>query len=155
MRAIAADARQRQPGDDDHHHFNQFHLLRALRDRPRTLREIAAFHHVTPSTMSRSVETLVQKGWVTRQDNPRDRREVILSLTESGRQEMEAMIARMRDNVAAFLSGLDEAELERAYDGLQVLGTLLVHEDCYPPVSSGPGHSPIPTPTTTMESDPR
>jgi DNA-binding MarR family transcriptional regulator len=100
--------------------------------RPQTLREVASHHHVTPSTMSRTIDGLVQRGWVARQDNPRDRREVILTLTDTGRAAMEEMDARMRDTVAAVLGRLSEDDLARLYDGLRVLDPLVSPEDAAP-----------------------
>lgn len=128
MRGIAAEARQ-QKHPDEPHPLAHFHVLRAIGCQPQTLREIAAHHHVTPSTMSRTIDLLVQKNWVTRQDNPRDRREVILGLTDEGRAAMAASIDHWREMVAMTLGRLDEAELARLYDGLRVLERLVPADD--------------------------
>jgi DNA-binding MarR family transcriptional regulator len=75
--------------------------------------------------MSRSIDLLVRKAWVTRESNPDDRRQVLLSLTDEGRAAHAAMVQHMQDAVTQLIEQLDDGERAKLYDGLSVLRTLL------------------------------
>jgi len=63
----------------------QFHLLEPLSTGPRTNRELAEQAGISAPTATRMVNGLLQRGLVTRIDDPIDRRAVVISLTDSGR----------------------------------------------------------------------
>jgi DNA-binding MarR family transcriptional regulator len=147
MRTIGGIARQRRPEGDEAVNPGQIHLLHLLARKPRSLRELAVTHHVTPSTMSRMVDLLVGRGWVARQADPEDRRQVVLSLTPIGQAKLAEAEALLREAVAGLLGQLDAEERGRLYDGLRALGSLLArlereHE------ASCPAHGPIARPST-------
>jgi DNA-binding MarR family transcriptional regulator len=85
MRNLGGAMRQCKSGEEEHLNMGQFRMLGMLHAAPRTLSELAASHHVTPSTMSRTIDVLVRKAWVARETDPADRRQVILTLTGEGR----------------------------------------------------------------------
>src|SRR6476661_1544702 len=64
---------------------HQFSVLCRLEDTPRTPGELAEIEKVSAPSMTRTVAGLVERALVERTDDPQDRRQVILSLTESGR----------------------------------------------------------------------
>jgi DNA-binding MarR family transcriptional regulator len=100
-----------------------------LHNAPRTLSELAANHHVTPSTMSRTIDVLVRKAWVARETDPADRRQVILTLTGEGRAALEAIGQYTQDAVTGMLARLDDQERARLYDGLMVLRKLSTSDE--------------------------
>ncbi|HEY3229705.1 MAG TPA: MarR family transcriptional regulator, partial [Roseiflexaceae bacterium] len=116
---------QNRGSDEERHNMGQFRMLEILRRGSCSLSGLAAMHHVTPSTMSRSIDVLVRKGWVTRENDPHDRRQVILSLTEEGRAAHAAVNQHTQEMLAQLLEQLDEQERARLYDGLSVLQKLL------------------------------
>lgn len=124
MRGLHGAMRQRKGADDEPHTFGQFRMLAMLEHEPRTLSALAAIHHVTPSTMSRSVDVLVRKAWVARRPDLKDRRQVILTITDEGRSAHAAMIQLTQDAVTDLIAQLDEGERARLYDGLSVLQAL-------------------------------
>jgi DNA-binding MarR family transcriptional regulator len=75
---------------------HQFSVLCRLEEAPRTPGELAEIERVAKPSMTRTVGSLVERGLVLRQDDPLDRRSVILSLTEDGRRSLAA-IRRKRD----------------------------------------------------------
>ena len=75
---------------------HQFSVLCRLEEAPRTPGELADIERVAKPSMTRTVGALVERGLVLRQDDPLDRRSVILSLTEDGRRSLAA-IRRKRD----------------------------------------------------------
>ncbi|HLW90176.1 MAG TPA: MarR family transcriptional regulator [Roseiarcus sp.] len=54
-----------------------------------TLGALAALEQVRQQSMSQSVDALEQRGWAQRAPDPNDRRQVIVSLTENGREALE------------------------------------------------------------------
>lgn len=55
---------------------------------------------VNPSTAMRMVDRLVSADLVVRRVNPRNRREIVIDLTEHGRRTVEEVMARRRREVA-------------------------------------------------------
>jgi DNA-binding MarR family transcriptional regulator len=49
-----------------------------------TMKELAQFTSIDRTTLTRMIDQMVAAGWVTREHAVRDRRQVILNLTESG-----------------------------------------------------------------------
>ena len=58
-----------------------------------TIGELAAFERVKPPSMTRTVSCLEEAGYVTRRPHESDRRQILVSLTERGR---EAVLADRR-----------------------------------------------------------
>ncbi|GAA4728840.1 hypothetical protein GCM10023216_20280 [Isoptericola chiayiensis] len=78
---------------------------------PLTQREIAARNEVTEQTMSRVLARLERSGYVTREDDPRDRRRRAVTITDLGRRvALEA--ARLRPAEDLTSRGLDEHQVE-------------------------------------------
>ncbi|HEU5001085.1 MAG TPA: MarR family transcriptional regulator [Lapillicoccus sp.] len=75
---------------------HQFSVLCRLEEAPRTPGELAEIERVAKPSMTRTVAGLVERGLVLRQDDPLDRRSVILSLSAEGRRSIAA-IRRKRD----------------------------------------------------------
>lgn len=96
---------------------HQFSVLARLEDAPRSPRELAAIECVSAPSMTRTVNRLVELGLVGRAGNPDDGRQVILSLTASGRATLRR-IRRKRDqwmvSRIAELPASDKALLRRA-----------------------------------------
>ncbi len=138
MRGLGGEMRQHKGGDDELPSMGQLRMLGMLYHTPFSLSELASRHHVTPSTMSRTVDVLVRRNWVTRQSAPDDRRQIVLSLTDAGKIALSSMHQRMIDTVAQMLEQLGDDERARLYDGLSILRTLLERsrppepEDCRP-----------------------
>jgi DNA-binding MarR family transcriptional regulator len=129
MRALHGSMRQCKSGEEEHLNMGQFRMLGMLHESPRTLSELAASHHVTPSTMSRTIDVLVRKAWVARETDPADRRQVILTLTGEGRAALQAMGQHTHDAVTGMLAQLDDQERARLYDGLSVLRKLVTSDE--------------------------
>ena len=138
MHTMRDAMRQLQLGEGDRPTMEQYRMLQMLSMRSPNLRELAERHAVTPSTMSRSIDVVVQRGWVTRTPAPDDRRQVVIALSEEGRSIHDAMMGQVREHLAVRLRALDPAERARLYDALQAIGAILPatfphqHDDCAP-----------------------
>jgi DNA-binding MarR family transcriptional regulator len=99
-------------------------VMWVLFDRPRRITELAASEGVTQPAITLLVNRLEERGWVERQDDPRDARAVLVSLTRSGRQVVNRLRAEYRALVheeMAMLSDGDVAALARAVEVLEHL----------------------------------
>lgn len=84
---------------------------------PMTLGELAAHERVQPPSMTRVIMYLDEAGLVTRDPHPTDGRQVIASVTDAGRELLEADRRRRDEWLAERLVELDPEEiaiLERA-----------------------------------------
>ena len=85
MRTVAAELRAAGELPAPAH----FPLLHILSEHPRTLSELAALRGVSLPSMSNSVTTLVDRGWVRRVTPGADRRVVMLEVTPGGRAALD------------------------------------------------------------------
>jgi DNA-binding MarR family transcriptional regulator len=64
---------------------------------------------VTPSTAMRMVNRLLAAGLVTRRDNPVNRREVLLGVTDAGRALVHSVTARRRAEITRIVAAMADA----------------------------------------------
>lgn len=74
--------------------------------------ELAAQERVRPPSMTRIVNSLEPRGFVARRPDPRDHRQCLVSLTESGRQVLLANRRRRDQWLAVRIEGLDPVDRE-------------------------------------------
>jgi DNA-binding MarR family transcriptional regulator len=74
--------------------------------------ELAALERVRPPSMTRVVNSLEARGYVARRPDPRDHRQCLVTLTDSGRQVLLANRRRRDEWLAVRIAGLDPAERE-------------------------------------------
>ncbi|CCQ14785.1 putative transcriptional regulator, MarR family protein [Rhodococcus sp. AW25M09] len=80
-------------------------LFRLLRDGPMRSSELAAMVNSDPSTVSRQVTQLVERGHVERLPDKRDGRAFVLAVTESGREVAAAIQQRRTDTLGRVIGG--------------------------------------------------
>lgn len=117
MRTVAAELRAAGEMPAPAH----FGLLTILGSQPRTLTELALLQGVSLPTMSNSISTLVQRGWVKRTSPAKDRRVVLVEVTPLGRSTVERVGKAAEAHLAEMLSGLDAVSRRRLDAGLGVL----------------------------------
>lgn len=91
---------------------HQFSVLARLDRGAATPGELAEIEKVSAPSMTRTVSALVEAGLVDRADNPADRRQVVLRLTDSGREVLSDVRARRDLWMSMRLAQLSEHELE-------------------------------------------
>ena len=74
------------------------------------LNQLADALAVTPSTALRTVDRLVAAGLATRQENPGNRREVLLGLTVHGERIVRDVTATRRQEIAAILERMSDTK---------------------------------------------
>jgi DNA-binding MarR family transcriptional regulator len=101
--------------------LRQFTALTLIQHESTTLGVLAQQLHVTPAVVTGLIDRLERRGYVHRSAGADDRRRVVLSLTEEGRQARDGLEARLIDALASHLSSLapdDLHALERIADHL-------------------------------------
>jgi DNA-binding MarR family transcriptional regulator len=83
--------------------------------------ELAAQERVRPPSMTRVVNSLEARGYVVRRPDPRDHRQCLVTLTDSGRQVLLANRRRRDEWLAVRIAGLDPAERDVLRRAIRVL----------------------------------
>jgi DNA-binding MarR family transcriptional regulator len=100
-------------------------LATILKCGPMTLGDVAARERIAPPSVTKAVEQLVARGFVTRRADANDRRVVLVEATADGRRFLEANRARRNEWLAHQLAQLDPSEVERLGALLEVLEHLV------------------------------
>jgi DNA-binding MarR family transcriptional regulator len=98
-----------------------FRMLGMLSKRPFSLTDLAEHQAVSLPTISSTVTTLEERGWVTRTRSTEDRRVVMIDLTEEGRGVLKHLHERALTRLGQLLDGLTEEQQTDLIRGLDVL----------------------------------
>jgi DNA-binding MarR family transcriptional regulator len=93
------------------------------------LSSVAGHLGVTPATASAVVNRLVQQRLVTRVPNPRNRRNVVLTLTRVGSQRLRRVREKACSFVIQVLADRPASELQKIMDGIALLGKVFKDVD--------------------------
>jgi DNA-binding MarR family transcriptional regulator len=99
----------------------QFRVLSHLNRDSQCLSDLAVRQHVSLATMSKIVTGLVERGYVERASEDRDRRYITLRLTPKGQRFFDQTNAHTRQSIAARIAALSSEERGRIVAGLRVL----------------------------------
>lgn len=86
-----------------------------------SLSEVAEHLGVTCATASTTIERLVQRNLVERNDHPQERRRIVLNLTEAGTMLLKQSQATTRAHIADILDSLTPEEVSNIEEGLTLL----------------------------------
>jgi DNA-binding MarR family transcriptional regulator len=93
-------------------------LFHASRQKHVTINELARQLGVSMPAASQMVARMVEQGWVNREESPLDRRERIISLTESG-SDLVARAKKARHAwIAELITGFSEIEKQQILPGM-------------------------------------
>ncbi len=98
-----------------------FRLLQLLSQRPYYLTELAGHQGVSAPTMSNSVKTLVERGWVERVRDPEDQRRVLVEISPAGHAMLSSIHKRLSARVGELCAPLSSAECEELLQGLAII----------------------------------
>ncbi|HEY8281304.1 MAG TPA: MarR family transcriptional regulator [Leifsonia sp.] len=84
---------------------------------------LAARVGAVPSTFSRTIDRMVDGGWVERRESPQSRREILVDLTPEGRRLVDQVTERRRRLVASVLTTLTAAEQQQIIDAFELFST--------------------------------
>lgn len=103
----------------------EFDVLAALRRAGEPYRltpgQLLKQTHVTSGTMTNRVDRLVERGFVTRESHPDDGRGVLVVLTKSGRQRVDAALDSLLATEESLLQRFSPERRDRLADDLRTL----------------------------------
>jgi DNA-binding MarR family transcriptional regulator len=116
---------------DDRLTFPQLRCLQVMTktDGPSLASRLARTLLVTPPTMTRTIDGLVERGLVARQPDPVNRRQIGLVITPEGRDLLAHYETLVADRLRSLLEPLDAEAKWRLLAAIGDLGTLLAIDD--------------------------
>ena len=96
-------------------------LMELASSRPLTLNQLTTRLHLQKSTVSRLVDQLVQRRWVSRIPHPEDGRAILLQLTNTGHRVARKVAASREAKFSAVAASLNGAELDSVLAALEIL----------------------------------
>lgn len=79
-----------------------------------TQKDLLAKLYLESATLTKLVDTLVRKGWLTREENTIDRRVNTLKLTSAGKRNWQKLPDPIQQGRAVLLKGIDPKDVEQA-----------------------------------------
>ncbi|MBI3522292.1 MAG: MarR family transcriptional regulator [Chloroflexi bacterium] len=104
----------------------RFKVLRLLADGPRRSGDLAQRCFLTRSSITELVESLVNDDLVRRDEDPADRRAVIVALTAAGRRQLQRFESAFAERLEEVVSGLGPVRRERLRRALGDLDQALI-----------------------------
>ncbi|MBI1256693.1 MAG: MarR family transcriptional regulator [Chloroflexi bacterium] len=104
----------------------QIGVLMRIKDRSITTSELAKQRKVSLQSASVLVQNLVERGWVTREPDPNDRRQSLLQVTEEGLARAEAAQKQILELIADRLADFLPEELDAAAIFLPALQRVMI-----------------------------
>ncbi len=111
---------------------------------PVRLGDLAATERIAPSTLTRLVNVLEERGYLLRQPAPGDARAFLVTVTDSGRDVLERIRAEATNLLTDILTTLPAAQLaalEAALPALEQLATSAIGSASSSPASSSTARS--------------
>jgi DNA-binding MarR family transcriptional regulator len=99
----------------------QFQVLRRIRKGSASVSALAEASQTSRSAVSKAVDALVCRGLVTRSQDPKDRRNIPLALTEEGQRVMDTIFTEAEAWLSIHLECLSQNELETLLQGMELL----------------------------------
>lgn len=109
--------------------FSQFHVLRRMWRRRRSVSELSDCMHVSKPNISRAVEELVIAGLIKRTQDEKDRRVQYLTLTEEGQDLLEKLHEKNHAFMRDLLANLENAELSALTSAFEKMEEFLLESD--------------------------
>jgi len=103
----------------------QFHVLRFVRRGTNSISDLAAAKNISRPAISQAVDTLVNKGLLTRTQSTEDRRFVELTLTESGNALLDTVFKETRRWMKELMNDLSNEELDNIASAMASLKKML------------------------------
>jgi DNA-binding MarR family transcriptional regulator len=100
---------------------SHFRLLAHLATHSSNISDLASQQSVSLATMSKSVDTLVERGWVKRGPVANDRRSYQIEITNVGLNAFLGIHYQLTKSFTALFSSLSEGELIQLESGMQIL----------------------------------
>ncbi|WP_028971912.1 MarR family winged helix-turn-helix transcriptional regulator [Sporomusa ovata] len=106
--------------------YAQCHVIwETAQEKKISVNELATRLNITKSAVSRTVDDLVNKGYLDRKPNPDDRRYVDIELTKKGQKVFLEIELNSRRYFEAVLEIIPENKRDTALEGIQIFSSAL------------------------------
>jgi DNA-binding MarR family transcriptional regulator len=99
----------------------QFQVLRRIRRGSGSVSALAEASQTSRSAVSKTVDAMVRRGLVIRSQDPNDRRNIPLALTDEGQRVMDSIFTEAEAWLSARFQRLSQEELETLLHGMETL----------------------------------
>ncbi len=103
----------------------QFRVLAHLLEAPLTVSALARKRRVSLQSAGELIQSMVERGWVTRSPDPTDRRQSLLNITETGRLYYEKAQQAMLSRLVPLMENLTQDEISAVQVALAALRRVL------------------------------
>jgi DNA-binding MarR family transcriptional regulator len=100
-------------------------VMRALSTQPRRITDLASQEGISQPGITLLVNRLQERGWVTREPDPSDRRVVLVKLTELGHEVFGALRAEYRALFHEEMGTLSEQEVQTLARAIEILDGMI------------------------------
>ena len=106
----------------------QVSVLHQIQERSMTASDIAKKRRVSLQSASVLVQSMVEKGWIVREPDSKDRRQFLLQITPEGMEKAEATRNQIINHLASFLEELSPEEISAGQVFLPALYRVLSNQ---------------------------
>lgn len=100
-------------------------VMRALSTRPRRISDLVAGEGLSQPGITLLVNRLQERGWVSREPDPSDRRVVLVTLTQHGHEVFNALRAEYRALFHEEMGTLEDEDVETLARAIEILDGLI------------------------------
>src|SRR5579875_2328770 len=100
-------------------------VMAAISGGPRRITELACYTGVTQPAITLLVNRLQERGWVSREPDPDDRRAVRVALTPAGAETFEQLQEEYRARLQQEMASLGDDEIETLAKATEVIDLLI------------------------------
>ena len=125
-RKVAADLRKSDPSMKLAH----IGLLTMVAQSPRSLSELSDLHAASMPTMSKTITTIENLGWVARSRSNSDRRIVMIEATPAGRAALRKVHELAIAPIEEALDSLTATQRQKLSAGLKILRETIANSSC-------------------------
>jgi len=105
--------------------LSQVFAMQELEKSAMSMKELAEKLRLERSSVSRLIDSLVKGGFVSRELNEQNRREVVLRLTEKGERSMETLREQSIRFYESILDNVETNDQQKVLEGFQIFAAAL------------------------------
>lgn len=98
--------------------ISQYRMLYHLKNGPRRAADLAIESSIRKPSITSLMGTLESRGWITREEDPQDRRALSIEITREGTEAMKKFEGELQDAMKAFLGEDAVTEADDYMSGL-------------------------------------
>lgn len=104
----------------------QYRVLGVLmKTGPQPISDIGRALFISKPYMTVLIDSLMEKGWIARGNDPRDRRVILVSITPEGKKHLRRAFEIYKEDVKTLLSGLKKNDISRLCSSAEHLKEIL------------------------------